>query len=459
MRLDGVHHVTCITGDAPRNVDFYTRVARAPARQEDRQPGRPDRLPPLLRRRGGQPGERHHLLRVPRRGAAAQARAWCTRSGGDVGSEEARSTSGSGGSRPRERAVTRGDGGLTFEDPEGLAHELAGGRDAATRRSSPSIRRSRRSSRSRASTAFARTPRDPSAVAPSLEDALGFEPPRRQTLGGARRGARRALRLRRAAAERGLGGAGTVHHVAWASTMEEHATWHERVTDCGPPPDADHRPLLVPLDLLPRAERRPLRDRDPRARASQWTRIPSTSASALVLPPAFEHLRAADRADPDAAAGPAGGRRVEAGECRVRETSRLPKTLPLVRFADRPLRGLSPSPGHSRTGRSRRLFPWSASRTGGCRRLARHLHNIRTGPRPAGRKLTAVRQRIAVIEDEATIAAAVAARLRAEGFEVEIAGDGLGGVALCQRRPAGPRRPRPHAPGPRRARGVPADPA
>ena len=26
MGLDGVHHVTCITGDAPRNVDFYTRV-------------------------------------------------------------------------------------------------------------------------------------------------------------------------------------------------------------------------------------------------------------------------------------------------------------------------------------------------------------------------------------------------------------------------------------------------
>ena len=26
MRLDGVHHVTCITADAPRNVDFYTRV-------------------------------------------------------------------------------------------------------------------------------------------------------------------------------------------------------------------------------------------------------------------------------------------------------------------------------------------------------------------------------------------------------------------------------------------------
>ena len=26
MRLDGIHHVTCITGDAPRNVAYYTQV-------------------------------------------------------------------------------------------------------------------------------------------------------------------------------------------------------------------------------------------------------------------------------------------------------------------------------------------------------------------------------------------------------------------------------------------------
>jgi DNA-binding response OmpR family regulator len=43
------------------------------------------------------------------------------------------------------------------------------------------------------------------------------------------------------------------------------------------------------------------------------------------------------------------------------------------------------------------------------------------------------RQRIAVIEDETTIASAIAARLEAEGFEVERAADGIGGVALCQR--------------------------
>src|SRR5437660_10017259 len=26
MRLEGIHHVTCITADAPGNVDFYARV-------------------------------------------------------------------------------------------------------------------------------------------------------------------------------------------------------------------------------------------------------------------------------------------------------------------------------------------------------------------------------------------------------------------------------------------------
>jgi DNA-binding response OmpR family regulator len=42
-------------------------------------------------------------------------------------------------------------------------------------------------------------------------------------------------------------------------------------------------------------------------------------------------------------------------------------------------------------------------------------------------------RRIAVIEDEATIAASLAARLRSEGFEVETSADGLDGVELCDR--------------------------
>src|ERR687893_2668166 len=48
-----------------------------------------------------------------------------------------------------------------------------------------------------------------------------------------------------------------------------------------------------------------------------------------------------------------------------------------------------------------------------------------------------VEQQIVVVEDEALIAASVAARLRAEGFDVTIAADGPDGVEACRRiRPA-----------------------
>ena len=51
-------------------------------------------------------------------------------------------------------------------------------------------------------------------------------------------------------------------------------------------------------------------------------------------------------------------------------------------------------------------------------------------PAPAA---TAPARTIVVVEDEASIASAVAARLRSEGFVVEIADDGPGGVEVCER--------------------------
>jgi DNA-binding response OmpR family regulator len=55
-------------------------------------------------------------------------------------------------------------------------------------------------------------------------------------------------------------------------------------------------------------------------------------------------------------------------------------------------------------------------------------------PEPASPTLEAMeKRRIAVIEDEATIAESVAARLRAEGFDVEVATDGVAGLDLCRR--------------------------
>ena len=67
MSLDGIHHVTCITGDAPRNVDFYTRVlglrlVKKTVNQDD-----PTVYHLFYADEKGSARERHHVLRVPGR--------------------------------------------------------------------------------------------------------------------------------------------------------------------------------------------------------------------------------------------------------------------------------------------------------------------------------------------------------------------------------------------------------
>src|SRR4029078_13717365 len=78
-------------------------------------------------------------------------------------------------------------------------------------------------------------------------------------------------------------------------------------------------------------------------------------------------------------------------------------------------------------GTSRSIALWAM-------RLAPYLHNNRAAfPRSGGTLRRVTGQLICVIEDEEVIASAIAARLRAEGFAVEVAHDGPEGVALCDR--------------------------
>src|SRR6202008_4406093 len=70
MRLDGIHHVTNITGDAPANVDFYTgrlglRLVKKSVNQDDptvyhlfycAEPGSPRGVTPFFESRGATPG-------------------------------------------------------------------------------------------------------------------------------------------------------------------------------------------------------------------------------------------------------------------------------------------------------------------------------------------------------------------------------------------------------------------
>ena len=153
------------------NVDFYARAARPAAGQEDRQLRRARRLPPLLRRRDRHARLDPDLLRVPRRGAAAApATGWSTdplaRRLDDALDFWASACARPASRRARRRARCR------FADPEGLEHELVAVDVRRPAARAPRARHPAPSTRSRASTACARTRRARRSAA--LLEALGF---------------------------------------------------------------------------------------------------------------------------------------------------------------------------------------------------------------------------------------------------------------------------------------------
>jgi glyoxalase family protein len=128
----------------------------------------------------------------------------------------------------------RADGSLGFADPEGLRHRLVvvATSDEPLIADHPEIPRElalQGFDGVRAYTA------DPERSRRFLEDALGFEPLRDDAwqVRGEQRGGVYAYD---ATNERGVGGAGTVHHVAWASPMDDHPAWWERVAGAGASP-------------------------------------------------------------------------------------------------------------------------------------------------------------------------------------------------------------------------------
>ena len=243
MKLEGIHHITAITGDGAAQRRLLRRRPRPAAGEEDRQPGPADRLPPLLRRRGGQPRRRHHLLRVPAAPTAGRAGAGMVhRIVWRVGSPEA----------------------LDFWAEAAAREHGIEASATATACASPTPRASSTSSRSSTST-------DPPLIAdhpevPAEHALQGFHAARAYTSDPERsaRPARRGARVRAApdaeweargdergglwayddaAGPRRLQGAGTVHHIAWASEMDD----HERLARAG-----RSRPALRPTPVIDR---------------------------------------------------------------------------------------------------------------------------------------------------------------------------------------------------------------
>ena len=288
MRLEGVHHVTCITADAPRNLDFYTRVlglrlVKKTVNQDD-----PTVYHLFYADEQGSAGSDITFFEypgVPRGRAGAgmvHTVAWRVASDGalDFWAERLRS---------EVDAVTRDEAGVVFEDPEGLRHHLlvSTATDEPLIAEHPEIPAEYALQGFDGVRAFSAAPE---ASRPLLEGALGFTP-LGDDLWEARGDARGGLyAYDPPPAERGLGGAGTVHHVAWASTMEDHDAWRERVAASG----------ARPTPVIDRFWFRSVYFREPSGVLFEIATLgpgfgvdedPEHLGEALILPPAFEHLR------------------------------------------------------------------------------------------------------------------------------------------------------------------------
>ena len=235
MKLEGIHHVTCITADAPGNVDFYTRVlglrlSKKTVNQDD-----PTVYHLFYTDENASAGSDITFFEYPdaRRGRAGAG--MVHRVAYRVGSEDALSfweerLAGEG-------VVTARDGrSLRFDDPEGLGLELR----VAETDEEPLVAEHPEIPFELALQGFDGVRVYTLAVDAShqfLDVAMGFTPVEPPDLWEARGKERSGFYAYDAApAERGIGGAGTVHHVAWASRMDEHEAWRERVARAGAQP-------------------------------------------------------------------------------------------------------------------------------------------------------------------------------------------------------------------------------
>ena len=185
--------------------------------------------------------------------------------------------------------VLRSDDTLVFEDPEGVRHELrvtdVGDEPLVAKH--PEIPEEHALQGFDGVRAYAI---DPERTRALLEETLAFEP-RGENEWEARGDKRGGFYAYDPAPEgRGIPGAGTVHHVAWATTIDEHEAWQRRVAEAG----------MQPTPVIDRFYFKSVYFREPNGILFELATLgpgfatdedPEHLGERLSLPPAFEHLR------------------------------------------------------------------------------------------------------------------------------------------------------------------------
>jgi glyoxalase family protein len=230
MKLEGVHHITAITGDAQRNVDFYAgvmglRLVKKTVNQDD-----PTVYHLFFADEKGDAGSDLTFFEYPGAPAGRAGDGMIHTIGWRVASPEAldfwaERLGGQG------IETERGDDTLRFADPEGLGHELRVSNvdDEPLIADHPEVPAEVALQGFDGARAYSG---NPDASKPMFEEALGFQS--REDGWEARGDSRGGIyAFDPPPAERGLQGAGSVHHIAWASQLDDHEAWRDRVIAAG----------------------------------------------------------------------------------------------------------------------------------------------------------------------------------------------------------------------------------
>ncbi|MFN8217727.1 MAG: VOC family protein [Solirubrobacterales bacterium] len=233
MKLDGMHHLTMITGDARRNVEFYADVLG---------------LRLVKKTVNFDAPEAYHLYFGDEQGSPGSILTWFEFAGAGRGRPGAGMihTIELGVASPAalefwaERLAahgyesTRGADTLAFEDYDGLRFELgvAAGGNEPLRAAHPEVPVEHAILGVEGARAYAGAALD--ADRELLTETLGF-----RAVGDGKyllEGETRRFRWRYdEAAGRGVPGAGNVHHIAWHSHDADHAGWQRRAAAAGMP--------------------------------------------------------------------------------------------------------------------------------------------------------------------------------------------------------------------------------
>jgi glyoxalase family protein len=286
MKLEGIHHITAITEDGQRNADFYVGVMGLRLVKKTVNQDEPTVYHLFYADEKGDPGSDLTFFEFPGAPRGRAGAGMIHRVVWRVRSEESLAF---WAERLEAHGIesTREDGSLRFEDPEGLGHELAvvDVSDEPLIADHPEVPAELALQGFHAARAYSATP-DASA---GLLEALEFE--RAGDAWEARGDSRGGFyTYDESPEERGLQGAGTVHHIAWASQIDEHEKWREKAIGAG----------ASPTPVIDRFYFRSIYFREPSGVLFEIATLGpgftvdeplENLGEKLSLPPAFEHLR------------------------------------------------------------------------------------------------------------------------------------------------------------------------